>query len=372
MILSDLGADVIKVERPDGGDEARKWGPPFINKDSVYFQSANRNKRSCCIDMKRGAEVFYDLAKTCDILVENYVPGKLSEYNLGYEHISRINPAIIYCSITGYGPIGPYAKRPGYDVIAASVGGLLHITGPEDGAPAKVGVAVTDLATGLYAHGAIMAALIQRMKTGKGQKIDVNLLSTQVAQLINVASNYLNAEREAKRWGTAHESIVPYEAFETQTGYLTVGTGSDFQFQALCKYLEIPHIPNDPKFHNNEQRVKNRKEIISILSDIFAKKTTQHWMELFEKAPFPVGPINTISEVFDDPHIKAIGLVKTLKNASGADVKVVGPPVLYSDSSNTARTAPPLLGQHTDEVMKEILGYDDAKIQSLRQQKIIQ
>lgn len=217
-----------------------------------------------------------------------------------------------------------------------------------------------------------MAALIQRMKTGKGQKIDVNLLSTQVSLLINVAVNYLNAQREAKRWGTAHESIVPYEAFKTQNGYLTVGTGSDLQFQALCKYLEIPDIPNDPKFHNNQQRVKNRMEIISILSDIFAKKTTQHWMALFEKAPFPVGPINTIGEVFNDPHVKAIGLVKTLKNASGPDVKVVGPPVLYSDSSNTARTAPPLLGQHTDEVMKEILGYDDEQIQNLRHQKIIQ
>lgn len=371
MILSDLGADVIKIERPDGGDESRKWGPPFINENSVYFQAANRNKRSCCIDMKRGAEIFYDLAKKCDILVENYVPGKLNQYKLGYEHISRINPAIIYCSITGYGPVGPYAKRPGYDVIAASVGGLLHITGPENGAPTKVGVAVTDLATGLYAHGAIMAALIQRMKTGKGQKIDVDLLSTQVSTLINVGVNYLNAQREAKRWGTAHESIVPYEAFKTSNGYLTLGTGSDLQFKALCEYLKIPHIPNDPKFQNNEQRVKHRTECIAILSDILAKETSQHWMKLFEHAPFPVGPINTLSEVFDDPHVKAIGLVKTLKSDSGVDVKVVGPPVSYSESSNTARTAPPLLGQHTDEVMKEVLGYDDEKIQHLRQQKII-
>lgn len=209
MVLSDLGADVIKIERPGNGDESRKWGPPFIknSKDSVYFLANNRNKRSCCVDLKKGTDIIYDLARKCDVLVENYIPGKLDEYKLGYEHISKVNPSIVYCSITGYGNVGPYAKRPGYDVIAASMGGLLHITGSENGPPAKVGVAVTDLATGLYAHGAIMVALLQRMKTGKGQKIDVNLLSTQVASLINVASNYLNAQKEAKRWGTAHESI---------------------------------------------------------------------------------------------------------------------------------------------------------------------
>lgn len=374
MILSDLGADVIKIERPGSGDESRKWGPPFVknSKDSVYFMANNRNKRSCCIDLKQGADIIHDLAKKCDILVENYIPGKLSEYNLGYEHISRTNPALIYCSITGYGSIGPYAKRPGYDVIAASVGGLLHITGSENGPPAKVGVAVTDLATGLYAHGAIMAALLQRTKTGKGQKIDVNLLSTQVASLINVASNYLNAHQEAKRWGTAHESIVPYEAFKTKNGYLTVGTGSDSQFQALCNYLEIPHIPNDPKFTNNEQRVKHRTELIAILTDIFTKETSQHWMQLFENAPFPVGPINKISEVFDDPHIKEIGLVKSLEHPTGGEIKVVGSPVTYSDSCNTARTAPPLLGQHTDNVLKDILAYDDDRIKDLRERKIIQ
>lgn len=374
MILSDLGADVIKIERPDTGDESRKWGPPFLknSKDSVYFMASNRNKRSCCIDLKRGTDIIHDLAKKCDVLVENYVPGKLSEYNLGYEDIKRINPSIVYCSITGYGSVGPYAKRPGYDVIAASMGGLLHITGSENGPPAKVGVAVTDLATGLYAHGAIMAALLQRTRTGKGQKIDVNLLSTQIASLINVASNYLNAGKEARRWGTAHESIVPYEAFETKNGYLTVGAGSDAQFDALCNYLKIPHISKDSRFINNELRVKNRSELIKILSDIFSKETSQHWMRFFSDAPFPVGPINKIAEVFDDPHVKEIELVKSLDHPVGGEIKVVGPPVVYSDSLNTARTAPPCLGQHTDEVLKQILDYDQRKIDLLREQKIIQ
>lgn len=374
MILSDLGADVIKIERPGCGDESRKWGPPFVNnsKDSVYFMANNRNKRSCCIDLKTGAEVLYDLAAKCDVLVENYVPGKLNEYNLGYEHISAVNPSIIYCSITGYGSIGPYAKRPGYDVIAASIGGLLNITGSENGPPAKVGVAVTDLATGLYAHGAIMAALIQRMKTKRGQKIDVDLLSTQIASLINVGCNYLNSKKEGKRWGTAHESIVPYEAFKTKNGYLTVGTGSDAQFQSLCKHLNIAHISDDPRFVNNEKRVENRDALIGILSEIFVKETSGHWMDLFAEAPFPAGPINKICEVFDDPHVKHIGLVKTLEHPTGGEIKVVGPPVRYSDAANTARTAPPLLGQHTNEILKDLLNYDDHKINLLREQKIIQ
>lgn len=374
MLLSDLGADVIKVERPGVGDESRKWGPPFVknSSDSVYFLANNRNKRSVCIDLKRGREIIYDLSKKCDIFVENYVPGKLSEYKLGYEHISELNPTIIYCSITGYGPIGPYAKRPGYDVIAASIGGLMSITGPEDGAPCKVGVAVTDLSTGLYAHGAILAALIQRSKTGRGQKIDVDLLSTQVASLINVGSNYLNSQKEGKRWGTAHESIVPYEAFKTKDGYLTVGTGSDAQFKALCSYLGISHVVEDPRFVNNQERVKHRKEIIGILSDIFAKKTSSHWMTVFESAPFPVGPVNSIREVFDDPHVKHCEMVKTLEHASGEEIKVVGPAVKYSEAANTARTAPPLLGQHTHEVLRNILEYDESKIEQLKHERIIQ
>lgn len=374
MILSDLGADVIKIERPGSGDESRKWGPPFVqnSKDSVYFLANNRNKRSCCIDLKNGADVIHDLAKKCDVLVENYVPGKLDAYKLGYDHISAVNPSIVYCSITGYGSMGPYAQRPGYDVIAASIGGLLNITGPETGPPAKVGVAVTDLATGLYAHGAIMAALMQRSKTGRGQKIDVDLLSTQIASLINVGCNYLNSKKEGKRWGTAHESIVPYEAFKTKNGYLTVGTGSDAQFNALCNYLNISHIPDDPRFVNNQKRVENRAALIAILSEIFERETSGHWMDLFVHAPFPVGPINTIREVFDDPHVKHIGIVKTLHHPTGGDIKVVGPPVRYSDAANTARTAPPLLGQHTDEILRELLNYDEHKITQLREQKIIQ
>ncbi|KAJ6649905.1 Succinate--hydroxymethylglutarate CoA-transferase [Pseudolycoriella hygida] len=351
MILSDLGAEIIKIERPFSGDESRKWGPPFLNNsvDSVYFLACNRNKKSVSIDMKRGSEIIVELAKKCDVLVENYVPGKLDEYNLSYEKLKSQCPRLIYCSITGYGSVGPYSKKPGYDVIASSIGGLMHITGAEDGPPAKVGVAMTDLATGLYAHGAILAALLQRQETGVGQKIDVNLLSTQVACLINVASNYLNASKEAKRWGTAHESIVPYEAFPTKTGYLTVGAGSDSQFRALCKSLQIPEYADNPKFKTNPDRVKHRQELIAKLSSIFAEHSNEHWMKLFEKEPFPAGPINSMKEVFADPHVQSIELVKSLEHPTAGTIKVVAPPVVYSGAENNESATLRLRLQTTDK-----------------------
>jgi succinate---hydroxymethylglutarate CoA-transferase len=373
QLLGDLGADVIKVEKPFTGDESRKWGPPFLNNstDSVYFLACNRNKRSICVDLKNGLEVIYDLAKSCDVLIENYVPGKLAKLGLGYDDMKKVNPALIYCSITGFGSKGPYKTRAGYDVIAASMGGLLHITG-EPAAPSKVGVAMTDIATGLYAHGAILAALLQRQKTGKGQKIDVDLLSTQVACLINVGVNYLNANEEASRWGTEHVSIVPYAAFKTKDGFFTIGAGSDAQFKELCGILQVPNLVDDPKFASNQQRVKFRDELKENLAKIFEQETNEHWKKVFERAAFPFGPVNNMQQVFSDPHVKEIGLVNTLKHSVAGDVKVVGPPVVYSDSANSARTAPPTLGQHTDEVLKDILGYDEKKIEELRSKKIIQ
>ncbi|XP_013119506.2 succinate--hydroxymethylglutarate CoA-transferase [Stomoxys calcitrans] len=375
MILADFGAEVYKIERPYvGGDESRKWGPPFLekSKDATYFMASNRNKKSVCIDLKKGKDVIYDLAQKCDILVENYVPGKLNELHLGYDQLKKIAPQLIYCSLTGYGSQGPYAKRPGYDVIAASMGGLLHITGERNGPPSKVGVAVTDVATGLYAHGAILAALLQRQRTGRGQKIDVNLFSTQVSMLINVAANYLNAGLDAQRWGTAHSSIVPYQSFKTQDGYLTLGTGSDKQFQELCELLEIKHLAEDPKFKTNKDRVENRKEIVELLANILCQKSSTEWMKLFAAASFPVGPVNSIREVFEDEHIKAIGLVKTLPHQTDGEIKVVGPPVVFSESNNDARTAPPVLGQHTDEVLADVLGYTKEQIVGLRNKKIIE
>lgn len=374
MILGDLGADVIKVENPKGGDEARKWGPPFVGTthESTYFLCLNRNKRSICVDLKSqlGKQVIYDLAKESDVLVENYVPGKLDELKLGYEHLKNINPKLIYCSITGYGQTGPYRNKPGYDVIAASIGGLLHITGPKDGEPVKVGVAATDMATGLYAHGAILAALIKRSRTNIGQKIDCNLLSTQVASLINIGSNYLICGKEASRWGTAHESIVPYEAFPTKDGYFTLGAGSDKQFQHLCELMEI-NIAKDTKFLTNKDRVKNRKELIGVLRNEFIKKTNKEWFDKFENASFPNGPVNNLQSTFEDKHVVDIGLVKTVEHPSAGSIKLVGPPVRYSEGGNSIRLPPPVLGEHTNEVLQQVLRYDKNKIHDLKEQNVI-
>lgn len=299
MILGDLGAEILKIEKPGGGDEARKWGPPFFKRShqSTYFASVNRNKKSICIDLKRGRDIIYELAKKSDVLVENYVPGKLKQMGLGYEDISKVAPHLIYCSLTGYGYEGPYANRPGYDVIAASVGGLMHITGTKDGPPCKVGVAVTDLATGLYAHGAIVTALYQRTKTNRGQWIQCNLLATQIASLINISSNYLNANKEATRWGSEHESIVPYEAFPTKDGYMTVGTGSNAQFLDLLGRMELTELSECEKFKDNTARVRNREELLRILRTEFKKKSNKEWTVIFEGSSFPCGPINTIGQV---------------------------------------------------------------------------
>lgn len=375
MILGDLGADVIKIEHPKGGDEARKWGPPFVGttSESTYFLCLNRNKRSVCVDLKtqEGKQIIYDLAKQSDILVENYVPGKLEELQLGYEHLKEITPHLIYCSITGYGPKGPYRNKPGYDVIAASIGGLLHITGPKDGEPVKVGVAMTDMATGLYAHGAIMAALIKRIRTGRGQKIDCNLLSTQVATLINIGSNYLIGGKEASRWGTAHESIVPYEAFPTKDGYFTLGAGSDAQFKHLCALIDLPELANDRKFLTNKDRVKNRKELIDILRKEFICKTNKEWSEKFDNASFPNGPVNDLKRTFEDRHVKAIELVKEVDHLTAGKIRVVGPPVGYSGGGNEIRIPPPALGEHTNEVLREVLSYGKQKIEFLRRNNVV-
>lgn len=373
MLLADLGAEVIKIERPHTGDESRKWGPPFLDNsvDSVYFMATNRNKKSVCIDFSSGADIITDLARKCDVLVENFIPGKLDEYGLSYEKLRSACPSLIYCSVTGFGSVGPYAKRPGYDVIASSYGGLLHVTGPENGAPAKVGVAIIDIASGLYAHGAIMAALLQRQRTGCGQKIDVNLLSTQLSCLINIGSNYLIAGKEAKRMGTAHESIVPYQTFETKDGYVCVGAGSDVQFKALCSYIGVPNVAIEPRYSDNKLRVENRKSLIETFGNVFRIKSTEEWMKILTNAPFPVGPVNTLQQAFDDPHVREIGIVKTLTHATAGDIRVVGPPVVYSRAENSARTAAPLLGENTDEVLREYLQFDDAKLCELRKQNII-
>nr|XP_024657429.1 succinate--hydroxymethylglutarate CoA-transferase [Maylandia zebra] len=305
MILGDLGAQVIKVERPGAGDDTRAWGPPFVASESAYFLSVNRNKKSIAVDLKhpRGAQIVQQLAGVCDVLLENYVPGKLRQMGLGYEQLSGLNPRLVYCSITGYGQTGPHAQSPGYDSIASAVSGMMHVTGPEGGDPVRPGVAMTDLATGLYAHGAVMAALLQRQKTGRGVHIDCNLLSSQVSCLSHIAANYLNAGKEARRWGTAHESIVPYQGFKTKDGHIVVAAGNEKQFVRVCQVMELTELTEEPKYKSNKLRVENRKQLLHTLSQRFLQETTADWLKKFKGSGVPVGPINSIQEVFSEPQV---------------------------------------------------------------------
>ncbi|XP_051466080.1 succinate--hydroxymethylglutarate CoA-transferase isoform X2 [Apus apus] len=326
MNLGDLGAEVIKVERPGAGDDTRAWGPPFAGTESVYFLSVNRNKKSIAVNMKdsKGVKLIRELAAVSDVFVENYVPGKLAEMGLGYEDIKEIAPHIVYCSITGYGQTGPMVQRAGYDSIAAAISGLMHITGHEDGEPVRPGVAMTDLATGLYTYGAIMAGLLQRYKTGRGLHIDCNLLSSQVACLTHVAANYLNFKIEAKRWGTAHGSIVPYQAFKTKDGYIVVGAGTDNQFVTVCKILNLPEVSKDSRYKTNTLRVQNRKELTEILSTRFSEKATTEWLQLFEGSGVPYGPINNMQQVFSDPQVLHNGLVMEMNHPTAGRIAVPG------------------------------------------------
>ncbi|XP_025096338.1 succinate--hydroxymethylglutarate CoA-transferase-like isoform X2 [Pomacea canaliculata] len=373
MILADMGAEVIKIEKPGEGDDTRSWGPPFCGTESAYFFSVNRNKKSVTVNIKQpeGAAIVKQLAHKCDILVENYLPGKLCSMGLGYSQLSRECPHLIYCSITGYGQTGPYAKRAGYDVIVSGVGGLMHITGPKDGEPCKVGVAMTDLSTGLYAHGAIMAAVLLRQKTGKGQHIDCSLLSTQVASLVNIASNYLNAGKEATRQGTEHPSIVPYQAFRTLDGFILLGAGNDGQFKVLCKCLDLAVLATDERYLTNNLRVINRVSLLDSLSKRISKLSTKEWLVKLENSGIPYGPINNMEAVFSDPQVQHLQLIQEIPHQTAGLVRLPGPAVKFSQSPTVVPTAPPMLGQHTEEVLQGLLGMDELTFSELRKSKVI-
>lgn len=373
MMLGDLGAEVIKVERPGSGDDTRSWGPPFAGGEAAYYLCLNRNKRSLTLDLSRpaGRGIALDLAHRADVLVENFSPGVTTKLGIDWEAVSALNPRLIYCSITGYGPDGPYRDRTGYDMVVSAVGGLMGITGEEDGGPVKAGVAITDVTTGLMAQGAITAALLQRERTGRGQKIDLSLLEAQVAALVNIGSNYLVAGKQARRWGTAHESIVPYQAFQAKDGHIAVAAANDKLWQRFCRVLGRPDLAADERYATNPRRVERRRELIPILAAELARKTRQEWMDLLVPEGIPCGPINSIEDVFNDPQVLHRGMLQVVDHKTIGQLKLAGIPVKYSAAQLRVRRPPPLLGEHSEEILREFLNLDEREIARLREEGVI-
>lgn len=384
QIFGDLGAEVIKVERPGSGDDTRHWGPPYIkdaegndSREAAYFQSANRNKQSLTLDFTQseGQRLVRELIAQCDVLLENFKVGGLAAYGLDYESLKAINPRLIYCSITGFGQSGPYAKRAGYDFMIQGLGGLMSLTGRPEGeegaGPMKVGVALTDILTGLYATVGVLAALNQREQSGVGQYIDVALLDVQVACLANQAMNYLATGVSPKRLGNAHPNIVPYQDFPSADGNFILAVGNDGQFRKFCEVAGIASLADDPRFVTNRARVAHRAELIPLLRQATVFKTTAQWIEQLEKAGVPCGPINDLQQVFADPQVQARGLRLDLPNALGSSTPQVASPLRLSATPVAYRSAPPLLGQHTEALLQRLLGMSETQIAELREAGVI-
>ncbi|HAZ79304.1 MAG TPA: CoA transferase [Porticoccaceae bacterium] len=387
QLLADLGADVIKIERPGKGDDTRHWGPPYLKdtqgkdtQDAAYFFCANRGKKSVCVDITQteGQKIIRQLIEQTDVLIENYKVGGLAKYGLDYTCLSQINPKLVYCSITGFGQTGPYAQRPGYDFLIQGMGGLMSVTGEPDhmtngntGGPVKVGVAVTDIFTGLYAANAIQAALLERHQSGKGQYIDLALLDVQAAVLANQASNYLIGGQIPERLGNAHPNIVPYQAFATKDSHIIIAVGNDAQFRRFCEVLQQPLMATDPLYTTNAQRVKNRRLLSETISHCLKQKESAYWLQAFEQNDVPCGPINSIDQVFDNPQIVARNMLTKGYQARSGEITMVANPINFSRSSTTSTTMPEILGESTNSVLTSYLEYSEADLEKLRKTAII-
>jgi formyl-CoA transferase len=373
MLLGDLGADVIKVEQPGLGDDTRRWGPPWAGTESAYYLCVNRNKRSITLDLKsdEGKEILRNLARESDIVVENFKVGGLDRMGIGYSDLSAINPSLIWCSITGYGQDGPYASRAGYDFVAQGEAGIMSITGEIDGEPMKVGVAIVDITTGLFSSNAILAALHARHATGKGQHIDSTLFTSAVAWLANVGSSYLTTGDLPRRLGNAHPSIVPYQTFKAKDLWIIIGAGNDRQFAALCQILGMEHLIVDPRFADNPSRVANRDELIPILQSVLETRDADDWLEEISAAGIPCGPINTLDRVFDHPQTIHRNMVVEIDHPTAGTVKMAGIPFQMSGTPPAVLRHPPLLGEHTEEVLGSDLGFEQARITELRSKGVI-
>ncbi len=383
QIFADFGADVIKIERPGEGDDTRSWGPPFIANadgtrgDAAYYLSANRGKKSLAVDIAvpKGQALIKQIAAQSDIVLENFKVGGLKKYGLDYESLKKTNASLIYCSITGFGQDGPYARRAGYDFMIQGMGGIMSITGQPEGAPGaeplKCGVAFADLFTGLYAVAGVLAALVHRDRTGEGQYVDVALLDTQVAVLANQALNYLVGGKPPPRLGNAHPNIVPYQSFATSDGHIIITVGNDRQFHDFCRIAELKGTADDPRFQTNQARVQNRDVLVELIGGVMLRRSTQEWVEAFESAAVPCGPINAIDQVFADPQVRHRGMRVELSRENGIKTPSVANPVRMSKTPVSYKRPAPSLGGDTKEVLSSLLGLDEGKIADLRKAGVI-
>jgi crotonobetainyl-CoA:carnitine CoA-transferase CaiB-like acyl-CoA transferase len=377
--LADLGAEVIKIERPKTGDDSRAFGPPWLKdgdgrdtKESAYFASANRGKKSVTVNLSKpeGQEIVRNLARQCDVLIENYKVGDLARYGLGYDDLKKLNPRLVYASVTGFGQTGPYRERPGYDFMIQGMGGVMSITGERDdlpgGGPQRVGIPIADIMTGMYATIAICAAIAHREKSGAGQHLDLALLDTQVGILANQGMNYLATGKAPGRIGNAHPNIVPYQPFRTKDGDVILACGNDNLFSKFCEVAGCQELVKDPRFATNSKRVENREEITRLLAAVFAKRATKDWCDALEGAGVPNGPINNLEQVFEEPQVVARGMKIELEHAVAGRIPLIASPMKFSDTTLEFRNPPPVLGQHTDEVLRAVLKMSDADITKLR------
>lgn len=370
--LGDLGAEVVKVEAPMG-DDTRRWGPPWAGSESAYYLFTNRNKRDIVLDLGRpeGREVLRALAAQADVLIENFKVGTMERWGLGYETLKQENPRLIYCSITGYGPDGPYAQRPGYDFILQAESGIMSLTGEPDGEPLKAGVPVVDITTGLYATIGILAALQARHATGRGQRIDLSLLATGVTWLSNFAQNYLVSGEPPLRYANSHPNVAPYGAFRARDQYLAIGVGNDGQFRRLCEILGHPEWAADPRWADNPGRLAQRESLEAEMAPVLRERDAADWLAALGPAGVPCGPINTVPQILADPQVAHLGLIAHLPHPMTDDLRVIGPPYRLSETPAAARTAPPLLGEHSEAILIDWLGYGADQIAGLRERGVL-